>query len=74
MTSEDFSPYIWVNGFDEADVKLFYDQFHCLELTPNLQEIPIYINSFGGSVHGYLAMRSLIKRSVKPVATKDPVT
>ena len=32
-------------------------------------EIPIYINSFGGSVHGYLAMRSLIKRSVKPVAT-----
>lgn len=69
MSSEDFSPYIWVNNFEEADVRLFYEQFHYLELTPSIQEIVIFVNSFGGSVHGYLAMRSLIKRSVKPVAT-----
>ena len=63
------TPYIWVNEFTEAAVKSFYEDFFELEADPTITLIPIFIDSYGGSVDGLFAMRDLIKNSEKPVAT-----
>lgn len=62
-------PYIWVTNFNEEDVIDFYNQFMFLESQGGIERIIIYINSYGGDVYGYLAMRDLIKRSTKEVIT-----
>lgn len=69
MTSPDVLPYIWVNSFDDEDVEKFYQHFYALEFFSDANEITIFVNSFGGQFHNYLAMRSLIKQASKPIAT-----
>jgi len=63
------TPYMWVTDFEEHDVVNFYSHFASLEMDPSIENIVIYIHSFGGSVYGMLAMRDLIKRSTKDVFT-----
>lgn len=62
-------PYMWVNGFEEEDVREFYDHFLELESNPAMPVIYIYIDTYGGPVSGFFAMRDLIKSSSKPVLT-----
>jgi ATP-dependent Clp protease protease subunit len=69
MTSPDVLPYIWVNEFEDEDVEKFYQHFYALEFFSDSNEITIFINSYGGQYHNCQAMRSLIKRASKPVAT-----
>lgn len=67
MMSE--SKCVWVSEFDEDSAARFYDKFLELEKDPEVQIIPIFINSYGGQVYALTAMRDLIKSSPKPVAT-----
>lgn len=60
---------IWVTEFDDGALKKFSSQFFKLEADPEIEIIPIFICSFGGSVYNCLAMRDLIKSSNKKVAT-----
>lgn len=69
MTSPDVLPYIWVNEFEDEDVEKFYQHFYALEFFSDANEITIFVNSYGGQYHNFLAMRSIIKRASKPVAT-----
>jgi len=65
----DRKTHIWVNEFEEKDVRRFYLEFQEMEADPSVAAITIFIDSYGGSVNGYLAMRDLIKSTDKPVAT-----
>lgn len=67
--SGQFFPYMWVTDFNEDDVINFYNQFMYLESHSGVERITIYINSYGGDIYGYLAMRDLIKRAAKEVIT-----
>lgn len=69
MLPQDPLPYIWVNHFGEEDVQDFYRHFYALEFFSDVTEITVFVNSFGGELHNFLAMRSLIKQASKPVAT-----
>jgi ATP-dependent Clp protease, protease subunit len=60
---------IWVSDFNEDSAPRFYEKFLELEEDPSVYVIPIFINSYGGSVYCLTAMRDLIKGSPKPVAT-----
>ena len=70
MSSDDLKhSFLWVNSFDEGDVKEFYSDFFSLESDPSIPVITVFIDSYGGTVEGLTAMRDLIKSSEKPVAT-----
>lgn len=69
LDGEEESPSIWVNSFGEIGLKRFMEKFFKLESDPEISLIPIFISSYGGSVHGLLGMRDIIKSSSKPVAT-----
>jgi ATP-dependent Clp protease, protease subunit len=60
---------IWVTDFNDEALKEFYVAFTELEENPLVTVIPIIISSYGGEVDSLIAMRDLIKSSVKPVAT-----
>lgn len=60
---------IWVNSFEESDVRDFYDRFMAMEVDESVSAIPIYIDTPGGSVFGLNSMVDLINSSTKPVAT-----
>ena len=67
----DFSDkqFIWVDKFDEDSTESFFQEFLTLEKNPAINIIPIFISSYGGEVFSLIAMRDLIKSSMKPVAT-----
>jgi ATP-dependent Clp protease protease subunit len=69
MSKEDMLKKIWVIEFNSDSVKEFYEQFTEWENNHLTDTIPVYVNSFGGQVHSLIAMRDLIKTSIKPVAT-----
>lgn len=60
---------IWVFSFEDAGLKKFAEHFLKLEADPSNDVIPIFISSYGGSVHNCLAMRDIIRSSNKKVAT-----
>lgn len=60
---------IWVSAFEDVSLRKFADQFFKLEADPAVEIIPVFISSYGGSVHNYLAMRDIIRSSNKKVAT-----
>lgn len=66
---EEKQPYIWVNSFNEDDVRSFYNLFFELEANARIPVIIVFIDSYGGNANGLFAMRDLIKSSEKPVAT-----
>jgi ATP-dependent Clp protease protease subunit len=69
LSSAPDSKMVWVTEFDSDAVIRFYDKFMELEKDPELQIVPVFINSYGGDVYALTAMRDLIKSSHKPVAT-----
>lgn len=60
---------VWVTEFNTESIRNFYDDFVDTESDPNIQIIPVFINSYGGQVYSLIAKRDLIKSSNKPVAT-----
>lgn len=60
---------IWITEFGDIHLKKFAEQFFRLESDPSVEVIPVFITSYGGSVHNMLAMRDIIKSSNKQVAT-----
>jgi ATP-dependent Clp protease protease subunit len=66
MKKHDF---LWVTDFEQRASEDFYKKFMEMESDPTIQTIPVYINSYGGSVYSLTAIRDLIKGSSKPVAT-----
>lgn len=61
--------YIWVNEFNDASFRDFYEKFTELERDEETPIIMILISSYGGEVNVLTAMRDLIKSSDKPVST-----
>ncbi len=59
---------IYVNEFNDASTKSFYEQF-CIAHDSSQDVIPIIIDSYGGKVDSLIAMIDLLKSSEKPVAT-----
>lgn len=59
---------LYVNDFTQESAKTFFDEFQ--EASKSGQKIiPIYIDSYGGSVDSLITMSELIKSSDIPVAT-----
>lgn len=62
-------PFIWVNKFKEEDAAKFVEQISKLEESKVIPVIPIYIDSYGGSVDSLMVMLEAIGAVTKPVAT-----
>lgn len=60
--------YVYVNEFDEASVKKFVEDMNKAHNTGQ-PIIPIIIDSYGGMVHGALAMIACVESATVPVAT-----
>jgi len=69
IDTDDNTSYMWINSFEESAVASFYERFFELENSPSVDIITIFIDSYGGEVAGLIAMRDLIKSSLKPVST-----
>jgi ATP-dependent Clp protease, protease subunit len=68
-SADDILKKIWIIEFNSESVKEFYEQFNEWETSHLTDTIPVYVNSYGGQVHALIAMRDLIKTSIKPVST-----
>jgi ATP-dependent Clp protease protease subunit len=60
---------IWVNRFEEENAREFTMKLFELESRPDVQIIPIFIDSFGGHVDSFLAMYNAMTACRKPIAT-----
>jgi ATP-dependent Clp protease protease subunit len=60
---------IYVNKFNEESLAKFVESLTLLESSPEIEVIPVYIDSYGGSVHTLIAMVDIIQSCSKPVAT-----
>ena len=69
LDQEDRPPVIWVNDFDEESARNFFDLFTCFLSDDMVENIIVYIDSFGGNVDSLAAMAELIDSSPKTVIT-----
>jgi ATP-dependent Clp protease protease subunit len=63
------TPSIWVNNFTEEDSKEFFVDFNMLNSDDTVQNIVLYIDSYGGDIDSLSAMCELIEASTKPIIT-----
>ena len=76
MGGSDFSlfnmnttPTIWVTEFNSEDARSFFNEFVALQGDNSIDEIVIYVDSFGGGVDALCTMAELVEASTKPVTT-----
>lgn len=62
-------PTVWINDFDEDTARQFFDIFASFLSDDVVDNILIYIDSFGGHVDSLAAIAEMIECSPKPVIT-----
>lgn len=63
------APFIWINSFTEEDSRDFFVDFNMLNSDDTVQNIVLYIDSYGGDIDSLSAMCELIDASAKPIIT-----
>jgi ATP-dependent Clp endopeptidase proteolytic subunit ClpP len=66
---EPTTPVIWVTEFGDDDAEQFFAIFNSLQSDDDIENIVIYIDSFGGAVDSLCTMIELVEASEKPVMT-----
>lgn len=62
-------PVMWVTEFSDDDAEEFFAIFNSLQSDDDIQNIVIYVDSFGGAVDSLCTMTELVESSAKPVTT-----
>jgi len=60
---------IFVTDFDDDNLEAFVSRFLNAEQDPGVQEIIVWVSSYGGDAYNGLAMADMVKYSTKPVWT-----
>lgn len=69
FSGPDYEGNIFVSGFEDIDLEVFTRQVITAEQNPEVENIFIWVSSYGGNVHNCLAMIDLLESVHKAVFT-----